>query len=191
MDFLLIPIFACVKKVSEENLLFDVKKLSEENLHTYILQGRQTYKKTSVFFAVEKHICWHSQKLQLSDDNLLSNIVSAMSEVVPTSLLASLVSVSVCSVSVVSRSRQTMYSSQTLQGDNTSPAETLECLNLQFQTDAIFADNLDIEGKLSANMASVWACWVQHSGDFAGLVNTLGPKLWNLFSPSFTIGCLF
>ena len=57
MDFLLIPIFACVKKVSEENLLFDVKKLSEENLHTYILQGRQTYKKTSVFFAVEKHIC--------------------------------------------------------------------------------------------------------------------------------------
>jgi hypothetical protein len=49
-----------------------------------------------------------------------------------------------------------------------SPAETPECWNLQFQTEAIFADkfalfaenfpkfadNLDIKGKLSANMAT-------------------------------------
>ena len=75
----------------------------------------------------------------------------------------------------------------------------LECWNLNFQTEAIFADNFavfadnfaifadnfailadnfpkfadyfDIEAKLSANMASVWICGVQHSGVSAGLVD--------------------
>ena len=52
-----------------------------------------------------------------------------------------------------------------------SSAETPECWTPQVQTEAIFADNLDIKGKLSANMASVWT-WtgVQHSGVSAGLL---------------------
>ena len=37
-----------------------------------------------------------------------------------------------------------------------SSAETPKCWSLQFQTEAILAENLDIYGKLSLNMVSVW-----------------------------------
>ena len=69
----------------------------------------------------------------------------------------------------------------------TSPAETPECWNLQFQTEAILADNFSKsadcldnkgnlsvnQGKMSANKADVWNCRVQRSRVSAGLMYTV------------------
>ena len=59
------------------------------------------------------------------------------------------------------------------------PTETPECWSLKFQTEAIFADNfpkfadnLDIQVKLSANMASVLIRRAQRSRVSAGLLET-------------------
>ena len=66
------------------------------------------------------------------------------------------------------------------------PTETPECWSLKFQTEAIFAENvaifadnfpkfadyLDIQGKLSANMAAVLILRVQRSVVSAGLLET-------------------
>ena len=62
-------------------------------------------------------------------------------------------------------------------GAGSSSAETQECLNLQFQTNAIFVDNYSIFAddlqkftdnltfrEIFANMASVRICRFQHSG---------------------------